>query len=87
MRCAGEGGGCFATSTKEIGNRNIISTIQFAAREKRGKRDMLAERSYEREGKQEGSGNGNQSDRRPRDNGRGKIPMKRETEKTRNNPR
>ena len=31
---------CFATSTKEFGNRNIISTIQFAAREEREKRDV-----------------------------------------------
>jgi len=35
--------GCFATSTKEIGNRNIISTIQFAVRGE--KREMSAERS------------------------------------------
>jgi len=48
---------CFATSTKEFGNRNIISTIQFAAREEREKGGMSTERPQERE-------KGNRKDRK-----------------------
>jgi hypothetical protein len=56
---------CFATSTKEFRNRNIISTIQFAAREEREKRDVGERIVGKREGKQEGSEEENQSDMMP----------------------
>lgn len=55
----------FTTSTKEFGNRNIISTIQFAAREEREKRDVDGKIVGKREGKQEGSEKENQGDTIP----------------------
>jgi len=56
---------CFATSTKEFGDRNIISTIQFAAREEREKRGDDGKIVGKREEKQEGSEEENQSETMP----------------------
>ena len=51
--------GCFATSTGGPGNRNIISTIQFSARE--NNRKVVGKKG----GKQKGSEEETQSDTMP----------------------